>query len=94
MTGNSEKRGRTGPPSKGLVKAMFSIEPAQLAALRREATRRAEQDPDVQTGRKSLRAAVDASALVRAALAAWLGKHTSPAVEVLNKPPSARRSSR
>ena len=65
---------KRGPRSKGLVKAMFSLEPRQLEALRREATRRAERDPDVKAGRRSFRAAVDAGALVREAVDAWLAK--------------------
>jgi hypothetical protein len=63
-----------GPRGKGLIKAMFSMDPRQLEALRREALKRAAQDPDVKAGRKSLRAAVDASALVRAAVASWLAR--------------------
>ena len=67
--------GKRGPRSKGLTKAMFSVEPAQIEALRREASRRASQDPEVRAGRRSLRAAVDASALVREALGDWLAKN-------------------
>jgi len=65
---------KRGPRSKGLVKAMFSMEPRQMEALRQEARRRAERDPDVKAGRKSLRAALDASALVREAVDALLSK--------------------
>jgi hypothetical protein len=48
---------------KGLVKAMFSMEAHQLAALRAEATRRM-----VERGRGRL----DASEVVREAVDAWL----------------------
>ncbi|HTP49484.1 MAG TPA: hypothetical protein VMK42_02200 [Anaeromyxobacteraceae bacterium] len=50
------------------------MEPRQMEALRQEARRRAERDPDVKAGRKSLRAALDASALVREAVDALLSK--------------------
>jgi hypothetical protein len=48
---------------KGLVKAMFSVEPRQLEALRAEATKRM-----VERGRGRL----DASEVVREAIALWL----------------------
>jgi hypothetical protein len=54
------------PPKKGLKLAGFRLRPDQLAALRREARRRAEE-------RDSQRP--DASELVREALDAWIAKH-------------------
>lgn len=72
---DAESSGRQPPGSHGRVKAMFSLEPRQLAALRLEAHRRAERDPDVKAGRKTLRAAVDASAIVREAVDEWLARH-------------------
>ncbi len=58
------------PLHKGYIKTIFSMGAGQLEGLRREATRRAARDPDVQAGRKSLRP--DASALVREAVDQWL----------------------
>ena len=44
---------------------MFSFRPDQLVGLRRAAERRALADPEVKAGRRTLRAAIDASALNR-----------------------------
>ncbi len=59
------KPARRGPgrPPLGRIKAMFSIEPEQLAALRREAFRRAASEP---------RGRPDVSAVVREVLAGWM----------------------
>jgi hypothetical protein len=53
---------RIGPRS-GFVKAIFSVEPAQLQALRGEALRRAQAAGSIRP---------DVSELVREAVAAWL----------------------
>jgi hypothetical protein len=70
-TGNARGVSSTGrlrfvpPPKKGLKLAGFRLRPDQIAALRREAHKRAQE-------RGSLKP--DASELVREALDAWLGK--------------------
>jgi hypothetical protein len=54
-----------GRPAAGRTKVLVSLEPAQLTALRQEAQRRS----GAADGRR-----VDVSALVREALAAWIGR--------------------
>ena len=53
------------PRAKGLEKATFRLESAQIAALKAEALRRASKSGSMKP---------DASELVREALAAWIGK--------------------
>lgn len=73
MTRKGKKRGPVGagrlgavpPPKKGLKLAGFRLRPDQLAALRREAQKRAEAR---ESGKP------DASELVREAVDAWLAK--------------------
>ncbi len=57
--------GRVPPPKKGLKLAGFRLRPDQLAALRKEALRRAGERDSKQP---------DASELVREAVDAWLAK--------------------
>jgi hypothetical protein len=58
--------GAVPPPKKGLKLAGFRLRPDQLAALRKEALRRAGERESRQP---------DASELVREAVDAWLAKH-------------------
>lgn len=55
-----------GPPKKGLKFVGYRLRPEQIAALRREALRRAEASGSGKP---------DASEIVREALDAWLAKH-------------------
>jgi hypothetical protein len=55
---------RVGPRS-GFVKAIFSVEPEQLTAIRAEAMRRAQEAGSIRP---------DVSAIVRDALTQWLSK--------------------
>jgi hypothetical protein len=56
---------RMGRPAEGRIKVLVSLEPEQLAGLRREAFRRAAAED---------RGRPDVSAIVREAVAEWLGR--------------------
>lgn len=62
---NAIKAGRKVGRRSGYIKATFSIEPEQLAAVVSEARRRADTEGAIRA---------DASAVVREALAAWIAR--------------------